>query len=176
MNCQFLLHLCFYIYNRGLTMSYNYDSIVSRSEVDALKEMIFQRARERATQMNNETQESYTTSFKNEIMDIARKSFVAERNPFSINEENNRKVENNDKMPDKIRLAKQHAKELKEQIDSWNKIADKNITDDAARIAMNDARESLKKNTGFMGALEFLNSQATISLINKKDSVFNAIA
>ena len=157
-------------------MSCNYDSIVSKSEADALKEMIFKRARERAALMNNEAQESYTTSFKNEIMDIARKSFVAEKNPFSINEENDKKADKQENMPEKIRSAKQHAIELKEQIDSWNKIADKNIANDTTRIAMNEARESLKKNTGFMGAMEFLNSQATISLVSKKNSVFNAVA
>ena len=156
-------------------MSYNYDSIVSKNEADALKEMIFKRARERAAALNEETQSSYTTSFKNEIMDIARQSFVAERNPFSVQEKPNAE-EKEDNTPEKVKLAKQHAEEIKTKINSLNKIADENIANDSVRESMNDARESLKKNTGFMGALDFLNSQATISLVYKKGSKFNAVA
>ena len=156
-------------------MSYNYDSIVSKNEADALKEMIFKRARERAAALNEETQSSYTTSFKNEIMDIARQSFVAERNPFSV-QEKPKAEEKEDNTPEKVKLAKQHAEEIKTKINSLNKAADENIANDSVRESMNDARESLKKNTGFMGALDFLNSQATISLVYKKGSKFNAVA
>ena len=156
-------------------MSYNYDSIVSKNEADALKEMIFKRVRERAAALNEETQDSYMTAFKNEIMDIARQSFVAERNPFSVKEKS-KAEEKEDKAPEEVKLARKHAKEIKEKINSLNKIADENIANDSVRKSMNDARESLKKNTGFMGALDFLNSQATISLVNKKGSKFNAVA
>lgn len=156
-------------------MSYNYDSIVSKNEADALKEMIFKRARERAAALNEETQSSYTTSFKNEIMDIARQSFVAERNPFSV-QEKPKAEEKEDNTPEKVKLAKQHAEGIKTKINSLNKAADENIANDSVRESMNDARESLKKNTGFMGALDFLNSQATISLVYKKGSKFNAVA
>lgn len=157
-------------------MSYNYDSIVSKNEADALKEMIFKRVRERAAALNEETQNSYTTSFKNEIMDIARQSFIAEKNPFSVQE--NTKVEENeeDNVPEKVKLAIKHSEEIKEKINYWNKIADENIANESARTNMYEARESLKKNTGFLGALDFLNSQATISLVSKNGSVFNAVA
>ena len=63
---------------------YNYNSIVSRHEAEALKEMIFKRARERAESLANDVQEEYTTSAQNDVMEIARNSFVASKNPFSF--------------------------------------------------------------------------------------------
>ena len=65
---------------------YGYNnSIVSRSETEALKEMIFKRAREREEALNADTQEQYTTSVQRDVMDIARDSFVSttKNNPFA---------------------------------------------------------------------------------------------
>ena len=57
--------------------SYNYDSIVSRNEAEALKEMIFKRARERADALDKEVKTSYTSDIQNDVMDLARDSFVS---------------------------------------------------------------------------------------------------
>ena len=65
--------------------SYNRKSIVSNSEIQALKEVIFERARERAEAMANSAQNQYTSSFKAEIMEIARNSFNSPSNPFAQN-------------------------------------------------------------------------------------------
>ena len=64
--------------------TYSYDSIVNRQEAEALKEMIFKRARERAESFDTEIKDSYTTGMQNEVMNLARNSFVATKNPFSI--------------------------------------------------------------------------------------------
>ena len=64
--------------------SYKFESIVNRQEADALKEMIFKRARERADSIAKETQDTYTSAVKNDIMDLARDTFVSNKNPFSI--------------------------------------------------------------------------------------------
>ena len=47
-----------------------YNSIVSASEAEALKEMIFKRARERAEAMTKDVDSTYTTSIKNDIKDL----------------------------------------------------------------------------------------------------------
>ena len=56
-------------------MSYKFDSIVNKHEADALKEMIFKRARERAKAFNEDAQ--------SDVMDMARETFVSKNNPFS---------------------------------------------------------------------------------------------
>jgi len=158
--------------------SYNYDSIVSKSEADALKDMIFKRVRERAEALNNEAQDSYTTTIRADVMDLARESFVATKNPFSVKQEE--KVENKSEEreiePEKIQLARKHADEIRAQIDYRTKIASENLANDVTREAMNEARASLSQKTSFLGALDFLNSQATISLVNKTGKNFSALA
>jgi len=154
--------------------SYNYNSLVSKNEAEALKEMIFKRVRERAEKLGEDTQNSYTTSIRADIMDIARDSFVANKNPFSFD----KTLENaaKEKEPEKITEAREKANEIREQINNANKIASENIANSATREAMNDARDSLHKKMSFMGALDFLNSQATIELVNKTGKHFSAIA
>ena len=158
--------------------NYKYDTVVSRSEADALKEMIFKRARERAAALNTDTQESYTTSARNDIMDLARDSFVASKNPFSVNNEVKQepvKAEEPAKQPE-IGFAQRSVEEIKAQINYRNKAANSELAAKQAEENMQDARESLSKKTSFMGALNFLNAQASISLVNKEGNRFKAIA
>ena len=63
--------------------NYNLKSIVSNSEQEALKEMIFKRVRDRAQAMNDEVQNSYTKATQNEVMDLARESLTIKQNPFA---------------------------------------------------------------------------------------------
>ena len=53
-------------------MAYKFDSIVNKSEADALKDMIFRRVQERSKGMNDEVQ--------TDVMDLARDSFVSKDN------------------------------------------------------------------------------------------------
>ena len=174
--CQFLLQRIVYNNKRTIMSSYNYDSIVSKTEADALKDMIFNRVRERAEALNEETQNSYTTNVRADVMDLARESFTASKNPFSLKAEKEEEPASKQTEPDKVRHAREHAEEIRAQIDYRTKLASENIANDAAREAMNEARDSLSKKSSFLGALDFLNEQATISLISKKGSVFDAIA
>ena len=158
-------------------MSYAFNSVVSKQEQDALKNMIFKRAQERAQLLVDEVQSSYTTSTQTEIMDLARNSFVANKNPFSLESAKKESVveDTSDEM-EKIELSKKHAEEIK------NKIYEKqeSIKSDMARNLMNanmdEARNALDKKHSFMGALEFLNSQASISLVKNKGKSFEALA
>ena len=56
-------------------MSYNLNSFVNSNEANALKEMIFNRVRERSQVMSEDVQA--------DVMDVARESFVSKNNPFS---------------------------------------------------------------------------------------------
>ena len=156
----------------------NYSYIVPNSEAEALKEMIFKRVRERAEALNEETQNSYMTSAKFDVMELAKESFEAPRNPFSMSRdiaETSDSVKTEDE-PEKIKQARVRAAEIRKQIDSNNKTVSEKIADKEALDNMNQAREALTKKTSFIGALDFLNSQATISLVSKTGSKFAALA
>lgn len=156
-------------------MSYKFDSIVTKSEASALKEMIFKRAQERAQVLNENTQE--------DVMDMARESFVSKDNPFSKIVENSyaataektTEVEKNDAPQDtmpKEDIGFPVAKELKLQN---SKNINNQIAASAVRNNMAEAREALSNKKSFMGALNFLNSQAAISLMRTRADKFEVV-
>ncbi|MCQ2744627.1 MAG: hypothetical protein MJ230_07555 [bacterium] len=159
---------------------YDYKSTVSKNESEALKELIFNRARERAKALNNDTQENYTTSFKNELMDIARDSFNSSKNnPFAqINES---KISN--QMPE-IKEEKKEigfperkiSENLKAEIEYKSKLIKENASQDEIKSIMKDAGMDFENKKNFIGALNFLNTQASLSIVNKRTKGFEAIA
>lgn len=144
---------------------------VSSQEADALKEMIFKRARERAQALVEETQDSYTKNVQTDVMDMARDSFVSSKNPFS-QEKNITEIKNNEE----IGFAKRQVHEIKKQIQAKNDIVSVDYKNREVDFAMDNARENLSKKPAFMGALDFLNSQATIALVKNKGQKFEALA
>ena len=152
----------------------SFNSIVSNTEQEALKDMIFKRARERAQAMNEEVQNSYTGLIQNDVMDLARDSFVAQKNPFSQIVEN---VEvESAKKEQEIGFAKRHVKEIKSQISNKQKVVNNEIINSQVENAMADARGEFARKKSFMGALDFLNSQASISLVKSHGKTFEAFA
>lgn len=153
-------------------MSYKFDSIVNRNEAAALKEMIFKRAQERAQVMSEDTQ--------SDVMDMARDSFVSKDNPFSKIIENTKPsvVE-----PEKVQPAEVEPEQKNEEIGfpmpearlQQNKIINNQMTASAINNNMAEAREALSNNKSFMGALNFLNSQAAISLIRTRADKFEIV-
>lgn len=153
-------------------MSYKFDSIVNRNEAAALKEMIFKRAQERAQVMSEDTQ--------SDVMDMARDSFVSKDNPFSKIIENTKPsvVE-----PEKVQPAKVEPEQKNEEIGfpmsearlQQNKIINNQMTANAINNNMAEAREALSNNKSFMGALNFLNSQAAVSLMRTRADKFEIV-
>ena len=153
-------------------MSYKFDSIVNRNEAAALKEMIFKRAQERAQVMSEDTQ--------SDVMDMARDSFVSKDNPFSKIIENTKPsvVE-----PEKVQPAKVEPEQKNEEIGfpmpearlQQNKIINNQMTASAINNNMAEAREALINNNSFMGALNFLNSQAAVSLMRTRADKFEIV-
>ena len=155
--------------------NYKFDSIVSRNEQEALRDMIFKRARERAEALNDNIQSSYANDIKSDVMDLARDSFVSEHNPFSQKSEPTTVVE--EKAPEaEIGFSKRHVETLKAQIEYKNKLTREEIVNKETEANMQDARADFSSKKTFMGALDFLNSQASIALVKTKDKRFEAIA
>ncbi len=148
--------------------NYKFDSIVTRSEAEALKEMIFQRARERSESMTEEVQ--------SDVMDLARDSFVSKDNPFS------RIIEQTESLPaDSEKPASEIGFTQKErptsfQIKLQSKSLEEQITQATVQNNMIEARNTLSNKQSFMGALNFLNSQAAISLIKTRADKFELLA
>ena len=151
-------------------MSYKFDSIVSKNEAAALKDMIFKRAQERAKSFNDDAQA--------DVMDMARNSFVSKDNPFSKIIENTKpentttkeEIEKTTQKDDGVRFPM--PKEVKLQ---QNNVINNQITSSAINNNMREAREALTNKKSFMGALNFLNSQAAISLMRTRADKFEIV-
>ena len=151
-------------------MSYKFDSIVSKNEAAALKDMIFKRAQERAKSFNEDAQA--------DIMDMARDSFVSKDNPFSKIIENTIQ-ENKTVEPEAVEKKQKDdgvgfpmPKEVKLQ---QNQVINNQITSSAINSNMREAREALTNKKSFMGALNFLNSQAAVSLMRTRADKFEIV-
>ena len=160
-------------------MNHQFDSYVNRQEANALKEMIFKRARERANAMTSDVQA--------DVMNIARESFVSNNNPFSQiltqqaeEAETTQKVKESEvKETTALHTFVDEAEQQAEKVgfpqknlfaasaNQYKKISEQ-ISSSQIVNNMNEAREGLANRKSFMGALEFLNSQASISLLNKR--------
>ena len=153
-------------------MNYQLDTFVNRQEADALKEMIFRRVKERSEGMTEEVQD--------DIMDMARDSFVSKSNPFSqIVEKTGMKQENNtpelekkDVDTEEIGFSLPHNKP---NISNNNRLINEQVVNSQIISTMQEARSELSNKKSFMGALNFLNSQASISLIKTRGKNFEAV-
>lgn len=153
---------------------YKFDSIVSRSEADALKEMIFKRARERAEALNQDIQTSYVSDIQSDVMDIARDSFTSTKNPFAQKVETQGPVEN--KKNEEIGFSQKHVENLKAEIEYRNKTVRDRIVNKESEANMQEAHSQLYNKKSFTGALDFLNSQASMLLVANKGKKFEALA
>lgn len=161
------------------------DLIVNKQEIEALKTMIFNRAKERASALASDVNQSYTGSIKNEVMDIARNSFVSNKNPFSLilddektNLVNEEIVDETNNIEREIGLGfeQRKAESIKAEIIYRNKVNNEQVVNSAIKDNMNETRNEFTSRSSFLGALEFLNSQASIVLVNKRGKSFDAIA
>ena len=164
-------------------------STVNRQEAEALKEMIFNRVRARAEAMSQEIQTTYTDNFQTEIMELAKASVSGAKNPFSSNTPQDTVETVVTKEPEEITLEKPKTKNyndlgfdptqtsyLSAQIRLNTTTKNEEITKNAISSTMDDAHKSLENKSTFMGALNFLNSQASIAIVTKTGKRFEANA
>lgn len=164
--------------------NYGYTGIVSKAETEALKELIFNRARQRAEAIAKSTQEEYTSSFRNEIMDIARSSFNTPGNPFAQRIENQQpkehaveeKTSTGERKPYVGFKQKTNEENIKRIIKSKNEMTSEAAAGREISGIMNSAGVEFADRKNFTGALEFLNSQASIYMASQKKAKFDAIA
>ncbi len=164
------LNIYVFIYVREEKMSYTLNSFVNKNEADALKEMIFRRVRERSQSMNEDVQ--------SDVMDLARDSFVSKDNPFSKIVKNNAAIEEN-KIEDNAEKQKEigfPVRKLNSHAQEQTKTLTEKICASAIQNNMEEARAGLSTKTSFMGALNFLNSQAAVSLMRTKSDKFEVVA
>lgn len=158
-------------------MTHTFNTIVNKSESEALKDMIFKRAQERA--------KNYSDDLQNDVMDLARESFSGKGNPFSLMSEakveakvdtfERQDVEESATQDAQIGFPQRSLKTPSMMSAQSSKFVAERASM-AVQSTMMDAREGLAKNKGFMGALNFLNSQAAISLIKTRADKFEVMA
>lgn len=154
-------------------MSYKFDTIVNRHEANALKEMIFRRAQAKSEALNESEQ--------NDVMDFARSSFVSKNNPFSqiASQETKSSEDISVKAEEKTETSLNNKdigfpqREVK--IKKQNTEIVENISAREIQNTMQEAREKLTNKKSFMGALNFLNSQAAVSLIRTRIDKFEVL-
>ena len=147
-------------------MSQNINSFVNNNEAAALKEMIFKRAKERAQALNEDVQD--------DVMDMARESFVSKNNPFAnIVAKNAEGVTKEPK--EEIGFPTKNLKPIQER-PAQDKIINEQLSSSIVRNNMLEAREALCNKKGFVGALNFLNAQAAVSLARTRTDKFEVIA
>lgn len=155
-------------------MSYNFNSFVNTNEANALKEMIFNRAKERAQSMAEDVQA--------DVMDVARESFVSKNNPFSqiiqSAAESTKPVEEvkpKNTVSEKSDGIGFPQRELKARAIEQGRMVQEQVRASAIQNAMNEAHSALSNKKGFMEALNFLNSQAAVSLMRTRTDRFEAV-
>lgn len=159
-------------------MNYQFNSYVNRKEAESLKQMIFQRARERAQSMTSDVQA--------DVMSIARESFVSNNNPFAqlintpkVEEKASETVQPSEKttmaLHEFVEAAEEKAQEvgfpqkpMVSSVANQNQIIQEQASAKEVQDTMREARAALSSKKSFMGALAFLNSQAAVSLLNKR--------
>ena len=154
---------------------YNYNSIVGRQEAEALKEMIFKRARERAESFTQDVQDEYTSSAQNDVMEIARNSFNASRNPFSFSEV--KPVEKTGTKREDVSFPPRKIESVSESpSESSLKATNDRIIKNTIEANMAEAGSALRQKQSFMGALNFLNAQASVALVKKSGKSYEALS
>ncbi len=148
-------------------MAYKFDTFVNKQEADALKDMIFKRAKERAAAMTEDVQ--------NDVMDMARSSFVSQNNPFSKIVNKPEAAAEQDLEPENNKEIGFPQKEGVERAAAQSRIINEQIAGAQVANTMQEARAGLSNKSSFMGALNFLNAQAAVSLIRTRADKFEIL-
>lgn len=134
---------------------------IDASEVSSVREMIFNRAREKSSSLAAEKEESMTSSVRNDVMASARDSISQSgMKPFGNLTQNVRPAE----VPP---VPEVNVPQLKHNIQS---VDNTKYTDSMRNETMNAARSQYGKRENLMDTLKFLNTQAAIRMINNTHS------
>ena len=138
---------------------------IDMADVASVKELIFNKAREKAASMAAEREENVTQSVQNDVMQDARTSVMNNRmKPFGNLTKNTNSFETELKQPEPVQ---ENIPQLKHKIESVdNSVYTASMRDEA----MNEARKQYSRKPTLMETLNFLNTQAAIRMVNKTHS------
>lgn len=142
---------------------------IDMSEVASVKDMIFNKAREKSASLASEREESMTQSVQNDVMQNARSSVMNNRmKPFGNLTKNTNSFETELKQPEPVQEnIPDKIPQLKHNVQSVdNSVYTASMRDEA----MNEARKQYSRKPTLMETLNFLNTQAAIRMVNKTHS------
>ena len=142
---------------------------IDMADVASVKELIFNKAREKAASMAAEREENVTQSVQNDVMQDARTSVMNNRmKPFGNLTKNTNYFESELKQPEPVQEnIPDKIPQLKHKIESVdNSVYTASMRDEA----MNEARKQYSRKPTLMETLNFLNTQAAIRMVNKTHS------
>ncbi len=142
---------------------------IDMADVASVKELIFNKAREKAASMAAEREENVTQSVQNDVMQDARTSVMNNRmKPFGNLTKNTNSFETELKQPEPVQgNIPDKIPQLKHKIESVdNSVYTASMRDEA----MNEARKQYSRKPTLMETLNFLNTQAAIRMVNKTHS------
>ena len=140
---------------------------IDKSQVNSIKEAIFARAQEKSNALAQEKNENYTTQVQNDVMDIARESLnIPDINPFNqfianINTPAKEKQIEKESTTEILSTEIQPQKELKHNIES---VDNSNYTNSVRNETMKAARAQFSQGRSLADTLNFLNTQAAITM------------
>lgn len=142
---------------------------IDMADVASVKELIFNKAREKAASMAAEREENVTQSVQNDVMQDARTSIMNNRmKPFGNLTKNTNSFETELKQPEPVQEnIPDKIPQLKHKIESVdNSVYTASMRDEA----MNEARRQYSRKPTLIDTLNFLNTQAAIRMVNKTHS------
>ncbi len=137
---------------------------IDMGDVKSVKELIFNKAREKSASLASEKEENMTFSVQNDVMQDARTSISGGRiKPFGV-------LTKNTPVPDTPQVVNptfDDTRQLKHNVQS----VDNNVYTASMRDeAMNAARNHYRNKPTLMESLKFLNTQAAIKMVNNTHS------
>ena len=144
---------------------------IDMSEVASVKEMIFNRAKEKSSSLATEREEGMTQAVQNDVMASARASITGSRKPFgnltqnikTETEQNSTVIQNVPKVN-----PQENIPQLKHNIQSVDNSTYTNSMRDETMAAARNHYGGRRGN--LMETLNFLNTQAAIRMVNKTHS------
>lgn len=147
-------------YNLGLGLN------IDTNEVSSVREMIFNRAKEKSSSLVAEKEENMTSSVKNDVMDSARASIVNKNaKPLFGN------LTQNIKSAEDTGVVEQNAQKITPQLKhNVQSVNNQKYTDSMRDETMLAARNQYNRRASLNETLQFLNTQAAIQMVSKTHS------
>ena len=136
---------------------------IDYGDVKNVKEMIFNKAREKSLSLVKDSEEHMTSSIQNDVMNNARNSISSSRmKPFGLLTKTQQETSLQEKVSETKDLP-----QLKHNIQSVDNSV---YTASMRNETMNVARNQFSRKPTLMESLNFLNTQAAIKMVSKTHS------